>query len=265
MNYADIEYEVEESVGIVTLNRPHALNAWTPRLGAELRTALRAAEDDPSVVGIVITGAGRGFCAGADVAEIGRAEADPDGADDPALDPCLYFRSIPKPVVAAINGPAAGMGLAIALACDIRFASTSAVLTTSFAHRGLAAEFGVSWLLPRLVGPSVALDLLFTARKVDAQEAERLGLVNAVVTGDGLMSRAVDFVRQLARDSSPRSMGVMKAQVYRDLESGLESAVARAAQLTAASHGHPDFAEGIRSYVERRPAQFQRIGSRAEE
>src|SRR4029450_305353 len=113
-------------------------------------------------------------------------------------------------------------------ACDIRFASSSAVLTTSFAHRGLIAEFGVSWLVPRLVGPSVALDLLFTARKVDAHEAERLGLVNRTVRPEELMSTAMGFVRQLARDSSPQSMSVMKAQVYRDLESDLETAAAHA-------------------------------------
>jgi enoyl-CoA hydratase/carnithine racemase len=171
--YEEIIYEVDDPVATITLNRPQALNAWTDRMGLEVRHAVAAAETDPRVVGIVITGAGRGFCAGADMNRLSAVSAgsyapealpddlvsepgDPSFGDDLRLGTHTYLLSVPKPVIAAINGPVAGMAVPIVLACDLRFMATDAVLVTAFAQRGLVAEWGISWLLPRLVGPTSA-------------------------------------------------------------------------------------------------------------
>jgi enoyl-CoA hydratase/carnithine racemase len=172
-----------------------------------------------------------------------------------------YLLSVPKPIIAAINGPVAGMGVPIVLACDLRFMSESAVLTTSFAQRGLVAEWGLSWLLTRLVGPAHALDLLFSARRVDAAEAVRIGLVNRAVPADQTLTAAQDYVRELARGSSPASMAVMKRQVYSELHAGLGAAERHAIELMIESFGRPDFKEGVASFLERREPQFGRLGA----
>src|SRR5262249_37968150 len=189
--YEEIRYDVEDPVATITLSRPEVLNAWTDQMAAEVRHALAAAEDDPRVVGIVITGAGRGFCAGADLtrlAAIGTGDlgavspAGPDSAldadpgdssfgDDLHLGVYTYLMSVPKPVIAAINGPVAGMGVPIVLACDLRFMADDAVLTTSFSQRGLVAEWGISWLLPRLAGPPGAPGPLLSSRQCPAPPA----------------------------------------------------------------------------------------------
>jgi enoyl-CoA hydratase/carnithine racemase len=245
--FEHVIYEVDDPVATITLNRPEQLNAWTARMGHEVAAAVGHAEADPAVVGIVLTGAGRGFCSGADLGMLsdltaeqrdadsrGRAAAriieasvtmpgDADAGDD-LRGPYTYFMSLAKPVIAAINGPVAGMGVPVALACDIRLMSTSAVITTSFAQRGLIAEWGIAWQLSRLVGPAHALDLLFTARKVGAAEAERIGLVNRAVAADDLLTAARDYVVDLAERSSPTSIAVIKRQVYLDLHRGLAAA-----------------------------------------
>jgi enoyl-CoA hydratase/carnithine racemase len=274
--YEQILYEVDDPVATVTLNRPEALNAWTSRMGAEVRHAVGRAEADPAVVGIVITGAGRGFCAGADmnmlagIAEGGAGAAIPaelatevgqaDWGDD-LRGEYTYLLSVPKPVIAAINGPVAGMGVPIALACDLRFMASEAVLTTSFSQRGLVAEWGISWLLPRLVGSAVALDLLFSSRKVDGAEAERLGLVNRVLPADEVAGAAVAYVRQLAERCSPTSMAIMKKQVYQQLHAGLGPAEREAQALMLESFARADFPEGVRSYLEKRPPKFERLST----
>jgi enoyl-CoA hydratase/carnithine racemase len=278
-DYEDILYDVEDPVATITLNRPQALNAWTQRMARDVRDAVGRAERDPAVVGIVITGAGRGFCAGADMNDLSAlsnvdqeavaapfAEPDAPPPGDPSWGDDLrgtytYLLSVPKPIIAAINGPVAGMGVPIALACDLRFMSESAVLTTSFAQRGLVAEWGLSWLLTRLVGPSHALDLLFSARRVDGAEAFRLGLVNRTVPADQTLKAAQDYVRELARGSSPASMAVMKRQVYTELHAGLGDAERHAIELMLESFGRPDFKEGVASFLERRDPQFGRLGS----
>jgi enoyl-CoA hydratase/carnithine racemase len=231
--YEEIRYDVEDPIATVTLDRPERLNAWTDRMGAEVKHAVARAESDPAVVAIVLTGAGRGFCAGADLQNLkgiseGRGgdgvpaglEADPG---DPALEgfrqTYTYLMSVRKPVIAAVNGPCAGMALPIALACDLRFASDRAVFTTAFPRRGLVAEWGIAWLLPRLVGPAHALDLLLSARRVDAAEAERIGLVNRVVPHDELLGRVRDYVREIAANCSPTSLRIIKRQVYEALGS----------------------------------------------
>ena len=272
--YEQILFSIDDPVATITLNRPERLNAWTDRMGAEVRHAVARAEADKSVVGIVITGAGRGFCAGADlkglqaisVGERG-ARADDALAADPG-DPAMgegfrkhysYLLSVRKPVIAAINGPCAGMALPIALFCDLRFASESATFTTAFVRRGLIAEWGLSWTLPRLVGTAHALDLLLSGRVIDAREAERIGLVNRVIPGDKLVAHCVDYVRELAASSSPASMQVMKRQVYQQLTRELGPSQDEAVQLMVESFSRPDFKEGVQSFLERRPPKFPRV------
>jgi enoyl-CoA hydratase/carnithine racemase len=275
--YEQILYEVADPVATITLNRPDVLNAWTDRMGFEVRHALSQAEQDPRVVGIVITGAGRGFCAGADMnrltavsagGEITREQlpadlradpGDPAFGDDLHLGTHTYLMSVPKPVIAAINGPAAGMAVPIVLACDLRFMAEDAIIMTAFAQRGLIAEWGLSWLLPRLVGPAAALDLLFSSRKVSGSEAASMGLVNAALPRADVLAHAQQYVRDLAATSSPTSMAIMKRQVYQQVHAGLLAAEREAVQLMMESFGRPDFGEGVRSFVERRPPKFERL------
>jgi len=275
-SYEEILYQVEDPVATITLNRPSVLNAWTDRMGFEVRHAVSQAEADPRVVGIVLTGAGRGFCAGADMNRLSaissgdrRAEApaadlvsepgDPAFGDDLHLGTYAYLMSVPKPVIAAINGPVAGMGVPIVLACDLRFMAADAVLMTAFAQRGLVAEWGTSWLLPRLAGPAVALDLLFSSRKVSGTEAAALGVVNAALPAADVLPHAQQYVRDLAATSSPTSMAIMKRQVYQQLHVGLLAAEREARELMIESFSRPDFREGISSFLERRPPNFERL------
>jgi enoyl-CoA hydratase/carnithine racemase len=275
VGYEHILFDVDEPVATVTLNRPEALNAWTDTMTHEVRDAVGRAERDPTVVGIVLTGAGRGFCAGADMKMLSaRAQGDTTAMESPLATVAkpgdeswgedlrgtfTYLLSVPKPVIAAINGAVAGMAVPIVLACDLRFMSETAVLTTAFAQRGLVAEWGLSWLLPRLVGPAHALDLLFSARRVDGVEAARMGLVNRALPAAEVLVAAQDYVRGLARSSSPASMAIMKRQVYSELHAGLAAAERNAIGLMAESFDRPDFAEGVASYVERRPPNFPRL------
>jgi enoyl-CoA hydratase/carnithine racemase len=273
--YQEILYDVADPVATVTLNRPAQLNAWTDRMAAEVKHAVAAAEADPRVVVIVITGAGRGFCAGADLKRLqgiseGRRDmgAAPElaGADpgDPQVGPSFrgvytYLMSVRKPVVAAINGPCAGMAVPIALCCDLRFASDRAVFTTAFARRGLIAEWGLSWLLPRVVGPAHALDLCFSARTIDAAEAGRIGLVNRVVPHDELLAATRAWAEEVAANCSPTSLRIMKRQVYQHLTESLGHAEKEAIQLMLESFDRPDFREGVMSFLEKRPPKFQRL------
>ena len=275
-DYEEICYEVTDPVATITLNRPWALNAWTDLMGAEVRHAVAQAEANPRVVGIVLTGAGRGFCAGADMKRLsavstGNYKADDGGGDlaanpgDPAFGDDLhsgtytYLMSVPKPVIAAINGPIAGMAVPIALACDIRFMALDAVLMTAFSQRGLVAEWGTSWMLPRLVGTAVALDLLFSSRKITGTDAAAMGLVNAALPTDQVLAHAQQYVRDLAATSSPASMAIMKRQVYQQLHAGLLAAEREAHALMLESFQRPDFREGVQSYLDKRPPQFGRL------
>jgi enoyl-CoA hydratase/carnithine racemase len=276
--YREIQYEVDDPVATITLSRPEVLNAWTDRMAAEVRHAVAAAAADPRVVGIVLTGAGRGFCAGADLSRLsaidtgagGLAPAeipewldadpgDPASGEDLHLGTYTYLMSVGKPVIAAINGPVAGMGVPIVLACDLRFMAEDAVMTTSFSQRGLIAEWGISWMLPRLAGTAVALDLLFSSRKVTGTEAAALRVVNAALPREEVLRHAQQYVRDLAASASPTSMAIMKRQVYQQLHAGLFAAEREARGLMIESFGRPDFREGVRSYLDRRPPSFQRL------
>ena len=273
--YEEILFEVEDPIATLTLNRPAVLNAWTDRMGAEVRHALAQAEADRRVVAIVVTGAGRGFCSGADLKKLQgitrgeglvagtppELEAEPG---DPEVGPDFrgaytYPMSIRKPVIAAINGPVAGMALPFALACDLRFASDRASFTSAFSRRGLVAEWGVAWLLGRLVGPAHALDVLFSARRLDAAEAERIGLVNRVLPHDELLPFAKRYVHELAASCSPTSMAVMKRQVYQQLHAALGPSEREAVALMLESFKRPDFREGVGSFLEKRLPRFERI------
>ena len=274
--YEEILYEVKDPMATITLNRPHALNAWTERMGAELKHAVARAEADKSVVAIVITGAGRGFCAGAEMNSLQnlsggdgeRGAAVPKDLEarpgDPAMGDAFqgthtYMMSVGKPVIAAINGPAAGMALPILLACDLRFASDRAVFTMAFSKRGLIAEWGCAWLLPRIMGTGHALDMLFSSRKLDAQEAERIHLVNRTLPHDELLPFVRDYVENLAAECSPASLRVMKRQVYEQLTREFAPSEKEAVELMIESFDRPDFREGVMSFVEKRPPKFERI------
>jgi enoyl-CoA hydratase/carnithine racemase len=249
---------VDGGVAVLTLNRPDRLNAWTAEMKRRYFDLLEECAADGEIRAIVLTGAGRGFCAGADMDElrsIGDGGIEARAAlEDPR--PHIFPLSIPKPLIAAINGPCAGLGLVHALMCDLRFAAAGAKITTAFSRRGLVAEHGISWILPRVVGPSVALDLLFSSRIVLAEEAKELGLVNRVIDPARVLAEAVEYARELAINCAPSSMATMKRQIYADLDRGLPEALDRANELMVASFARPDFTEGVASFVERRAPRF---------
>jgi enoyl-CoA hydratase/carnithine racemase len=267
-----VRYEVEDRVATVTLNRPHRLNAWTGRMHTEYRAALARAESDDDVRVIVVTGAGRGFCAGADAAALDRHVAAgqyDDGVREPLATPGYGVRpeydhafafhyGIPKPIIAAINGPAAGVGLVLACFCDLRIAAAGAKLTTSHGRLGLPAEYGLSWVLPRLIGLTRAADLLLSSRVVLAEEAAAIGLVNEVVPADELAQRTAAYARELSHHVSPASLRETKRQLYADLHGDVGTAVARAEGLLASMvrDGGAELAEGVAAIREKRLPDF---------
>ena len=263
--------DVEDGVAVLTFNRPHRLNAWIPELQTRYFDLLDECAERDDVRAIVLTGAGRGFCAGADMQRLqelssGDGESSngaPAFAGPADSRPVTYALGIPKPVIAAINGACAGLGLVHAVMCDLRIAAAGAKLTTAFSRRGLVAEHGLSWMLPRLVGPARALDLLLSARVVLGSEAAELGLVNRAVEDGRALEEALTYAKMLAAECSPASMADVKRQVYGDLERGLAESLESANQLMAQSFSRPDFAEGVASFVERRPPQFPPVSAAA--
>jgi enoyl-CoA hydratase/carnithine racemase len=250
----------EAGVCLLTLNRPDRLNAWTQPLEERYFDLLADADADQGIRAIVVTGAGRGFCPGFDMQELaalGRGEGE---FREPTRSQTFPL-TVRKPVIAAINGACAGIGLVQALMCDVRFAAAGAKFTTAFARRGLVAEHGIAWLLPRLTGHAHALDLLLSSRVFLAEEAERLGVVNRVLPAEAVLAHALAYARDLAVNCSPASMAVMKAQVHADLERGLGEALEEANRQMAESFGRPDFQEGVQSFVERRPPGFGGLGA----
>ena len=276
MSQTEVLYDVSQRIATITLNRPDRLNAFTAALGQQLRAAMRAASDDAGVRVIVLTGAGRGFCAGADMGNLSQlsaggaaatdaqAEARPATANlpfDPASSPDYqtphsYFPAVPKPVIAAINGACAGLGLVYALYCDQRFAADSAKFSTAFARRGLIAEHGISWTLPRLVGLSAALDLLMSARKFGADEALRLGMVDRVLPAPDLMAAVRAYALDLADNVSPRAMAVIKRQVWGVSQQSMREGIELGNREMQTSFATEDFKEGVAHFVEKRPAAF---------
>jgi len=272
MTTEEILYGVSDGIATIILNRPDKLNAWTAVMEREVREAIESAEADDAVRVIILTGAGRGFCAGADMSLLSAVVA--GGVDDRVREQALraggaregvradfqkkysYFPAVTKPVIAAINGPVVGLGLVIALYCDIRFAADTARFGTAFSRRGLIAEYGLAWLLPRVVGLPNALDLLFSARMIDAAEALRMGMANAVFPSDALQAKVREYARDLAANVSPRSMRVMKMQVYEGMFQTLGEAFELAEREMMASLQCEDFKEGVAHFLAKRPAAF---------
>jgi enoyl-CoA hydratase/carnithine racemase len=266
-------YQVADRVATITLNRPDKLNAWTAVMESEVRAGIGEAERDEKVRVIVLTGAGRGFCAGADISLLStvatkgldsaqRAQAvQPQGGavEGTRADfqkKYSYFPAVTKPVIAAINGPIVGLGLVIALYCDLRFASDAARFGTAFARRGLIAEYGMAWMLPRLVGHSNALDLLFSARMIDAAEALRMGLVNQVYPQGTFHEKVREYAVDLASNVSPRSLRVIKRQVYDAMFLTLAETFETSEREMLASLQCEDFKEGVAHFVEKRSPVF---------
>lgn len=252
----------DPGIALITLNRPERLNAWNGELATRYFELLDEAAADPAVKVIVVTGAGRGFCAGADMDTLQGigASSGSGGAESAAGGrPQYHTTLVPKPVIAAVNGACAGIGMVQALMCDIRFAAAGAKFTTAFARRGLIAEYGMSWVLPRLVGTARALDLLFSGRVILAEEAAQMGLVNEVVAPEHLLDRTLEYAAELATYSSPTSMSVMKRQVYGDWDRGVVPATGDAIELMKASLRRPDFKEGVASFLQKRNPDFAAV------
>ena len=262
MTESSIGHAVEGGVMTITLNRPDVLNAFNMAMGVQLQSVLDLAGGNRAVRAVLITGAGRAFCAGQDLGSVSLA--------DPAALPDLgnvvralwnpivrRIRQLEKPVIAAVNGVAAGGGFVLAMMCDLRFAATNGgSFTTAFSKRGLIAEHGTSWLLPRLVGTNRALDLLWSARRIDAAEAFRIGFVDQLVADEQLLDESCAYISDLAANVSPRSMARMKALVYRGWSAPIDVALREVDAEMNDALTHPDAAEGVASFVERRPPAF---------
>ena len=250
-------YDVRDGVAVVTLNRPDRNNAMIGALEVAYFRRLGQANEDREVRAIVVTGAGKSFCPGADLAHR-REPGDlplPNGQI-----PTTFPQTVDKPLVAAINGGCAGVGLVQALHCDVRFAATQAKFTTAFARRGLIAEYGVAWLLPRIVGYAAATDLLVSGRTFTADEALRLGLVSAIVDRDEVLDTALAYARDLAANVSPAAMATIRRQLRAYQTTDLATAVADSDRLMAQTAGAADFAEGAGSYLEGRAPTFAPLG-----
>jgi enoyl-CoA hydratase/carnithine racemase len=272
MTTNEILYSVSGRVATVTLNRPDKLNAWTRTMEQEVRRAMYEAAGDDRVRVIVLTGAGRGFCAGADMSLLqsvlerrehplpetpaGGALPKPDGVRADFQRQYSYFPAIPKPVIGAINGPAVGLGLVIAMFCDLRFASEDAKFGTAFARRGLIAEYGLAWLLPKVIGHAHAMDVLLSARTFGAQEALRIGLVNQVFAAPDFLNSVYAYANDVAENVSPRSTKVIKQQVYRAMFQTLGEALDTATEEMRSSLQCEDFKEGVAHYLEKRAPVF---------
>lgn len=273
MSAEQVTYRIEDGVGIITLNRPEKLNAWTGAMDEGVYGFMKDASADDAVRVILFTGAGRGFCAGADMENLqqiqsggsqgsqGMSAKEPDRRIEPDVPADFgarytYFPSVPKPVIGAINGVAAGIGMVIPLYCDIRLWSDAARMTTVFAKRGLIAEYGVAWMLERLIGPARAADLLFSARFIHAEEALAIGLANAVYPAASFEQDALGYAKQMANTVSPRSLRVMKRQLWNDVFSSLNDAVERGKREMVASFDSEDFKEGLAHYLEKREPRF---------
>lgn len=251
----------DSGVAVLTLNRPERMNAWGGGLAHAFYRCIDRAEADPAVRVIVLTGNGRAFCAGADMGDldtIGEAteSSNTDVTQLVGERHPHFVTELRTPLIAAINGACAGIGLTQALMCDVRFAAAGAKFTTAFARRGLIAEYGISWILPRIVGWGAAQDLLLSGRTFSAEEAKALGLVKDVVAAEHLMTHTLAYAEDLARNCAPSSLAVIKSQLYRDASRNLHDASADAEKLMHESMLRPDFIEGITAFFEKRPPNF---------
>jgi enoyl-CoA hydratase/carnithine racemase len=269
MEYRETLYHVDDKVAVVTLNRPDKLNAWTGRMAEEIQDAMVTAADDDNVHVIVLTGAGRGFSAGADMnvlQGLNSAKKTATREDRPKPTPqnvridfrqkYSYFPAIPKPIIAAINGPCAGISLVMTLLCDMRIAAESAKFTSAFVKRGLITEYGGAWLLPRIAGMANAMDIWLTGRVFTGVEAKELGLVNRVLPDEGFLAAAMEIAHDMANNNSPRSMRVIKHQIWESLFQDLNGALNLAEIEMNASIASEDFKEGVAHFLEKRAPNF---------
>jgi enoyl-CoA hydratase/carnithine racemase len=252
---------IDAGVATVTLNRPERMNAWTLTMEQQYFDTLEALDDDRSVRAVVLTGAGRGFCPGLDASEL----AEVSGRGDPTRPrvrpaySAIWFR---KPLVAAINGGCAGIGLLQALVCDVRFAAAEAKISTAVSRRGIVAEFGLSWMLTRIVGQGHASDLLLSARAFTGAEAAAIGLVNRAVVGAEVLTAAQTYARDLADNCSPLAMAAIKAQLLAEWSRSLAESSDDSQDLLRAGRFSADMQEGIASFVARRPPRFEGLPAR---
>lgn len=272
MELTEIKYEVSEHIATITFNRPEALNAWTQGMDVQYREAMSAAEADDDVRVIIVTGAGKGFCAGADMSllsDVSVGDVDISSARDSDVPASQgngsgedftkkysFPPSVHKPIIAAINGAAVGLGFVHALYCDIRFASDTAKMAVIFPQRGLIAEYGLAWMLPRLIGMNNAMDLMLSGRVIKGAEAQEMGLVGRVYPADELMERVREYAVQMATFSSPRSTRVIKRQAYDALFTDLGTAIDVAVDEMYESLACDDFREGVASFLEKRAPEF---------
>lgn len=265
-------YTIDDRIATITLARPKRRNAWTGRMHTEYRWCLQQADGDANVRVIIVTGdpAGNAFCAGADLealeghAEKGRYDAGitneiarPGYGVDANFDASFaYHFGLSKPVIAAINGPAAGVGLVLAAYADLRFAVPGAKFTTAHGRFNFPAEFGLSWILPRIVGLTHANDVLLSSRVFTAEEAMSMGFLNKVVPADSLMAHVVAYAKTLSTSVAPGSARETKHQIYRDLHRSTAAAVVDAERLLETMIRHPDYAEGVKAWLEKRSAKW---------
>ena len=284
VSYSAINYEINGRAAIITLNRPQQMNSWTPTMATEVRHAIAVAEDDKAVFGIILTGAGKAFCAGADMGELqklgaqggfssgdnkeavfdanpGDPETMPEGFGKGAYS---YFATIRKPIIAAVNGAVAGVGLPCALFCDMRFFGESGYVSSSFSKRGLIAEAGTAWILPKLVGLDAAFDILWSSRRIYGQEAKEMKLATRVCRDEDLLQDTVAYINDLAENCSPASIAGMKGQLYRDLFRDPSESFKEAHQMMKATLRTDDFREGVKSFLEKRKPKFPAIGKNAD-
>ena len=271
MELKAVKYEIADAIATITLNRPHRMNAWTGRMHTEYRWALNEAEQDPAVRAIILTGEGRGFCVGADTqaleGHVKKGGYDP-GTPDPLAEPGFgvraefdasfaYHFGLTKPVVAAINGPAAGVGLVLACYADIRFAVPGVKFTTAHGKLNLPAEFGLSWLLPRMIGLARANDLLLTSRVFTSDEACSLGIVNRIIDAGQLQTETREYVANMIATVSPGSLRETKRQIYTDLHRDVGASVTESEQLVSDMMKQADYREGVSAFLEKRSPQWK--------
>ncbi|MDG1702794.1 MAG: enoyl-CoA hydratase-related protein [Pseudomonadales bacterium] len=274
MELKNTEYEVDaQGLATIWLNRPHRMNAWTGRLHTEYRHLLKRANDDSKVRAIIVTGVGKGFCVGGDSQALsGHADrgayspgisediAKPGYGTDPNFDASFaYHFGLDKPVIAAMNGPAAGVGLALACFADLRFAVPGVKFTTAHGKLNLPAEYGLSWMLPKIVGLGRANDLLLTSRVFTSDEALTLGFVNQIFEPEALMVQTREYAHQLIASVSPNSLRQTRWQIYKDLHRDVASAVIESERLIEDMAKEEDFKEGIAALVEKRPPRWPSV------
>ena len=250
----------DDGVAILTLNRPDRMNAWTAGLETRYFQLLEECDRSADVRAIVVTGAGRGFCPGADMDALQGKDTGDGNLTAADRKPVTFPLTVRKPLIGAINGAVAGVGLVQALMFDVRFAAAGAKWTFAFARRGLIAEYGSSWLLPRLVGMSRALDLLMSSRVFTSEEALELGLANYVTPKEEVLDAAVAYATDLVQSCSPTSMAVMKQQLYGHALVDVDTALKESNKLMRESLGRQDFKEGVASFVEKRVPSFEPLG-----